>query len=89
MMQTIREWRNEEWESNPVKAREQSELQYMARKIIKNAESVTNEPTPGYSDSRPDLSRLLTCKSSLLPNVKYLIHLHGFTVEDIIEIIET
>ena len=86
-MQTIREWRNEEWESDPKKARTQAELQFMARKIMKTAEMVTNDPTPGKS--RPELSRYLTCRSTLIPNLEYIIHIEGFTVEDIIETITT
>ncbi len=82
-MLIVREWRNEEWEKDTTKARTQEELQFMARKIISTAEIVENEPTPG--STRPDLSRVLICKSSLLPNVRYIIHTQGFTVEDIIE----
>lgn len=83
-MKTIREWRNEEWETGS-KARDQHELQRMARKIIANAEKVENAPTPGHSEV--NISRVLTCTSSLLPNTEYIIHMSGFTVEDIIEII--
>lgn len=81
-MTTIREWRNEEWE-NGRQARHQQELQMMARKIISNAEKVENMPTPGHSEE--NLSRVLICTSSLLPNTTYIIHVSGFTVEDIIE----
>lgn len=86
MTATIREWRNEEWETGE-KARDQFELQRMAKKIITNADSVENKPTPGHS--REDLSRVLICKSSLLPDTEYIIHMNGFTVEDITEIIRS
>ncbi|MDE7406442.1 MAG: hypothetical protein K2M89_06190 [Clostridiales bacterium] len=83
-MKRIREWRSDEWETGD-KARSQRELQRMARKIITNAEKVENEPTPGHSEV--NLGRVLICTSSLLPNTEYIIHMNGFTVEDIIEII--
>ena len=83
-MTTIREWRNDEWETGS-QARSQHDMQMMARKIISNAEKVENMPTPGHSEE--NLSRVLICTSSLLPNTKYIIHVSGFTVEDIIETI--
>ena len=83
-MTTIREWRNEEWE-NGSKARSQEELQYMFKKIITYANNVENTPTPGYSNN--NISRCLVCTSSLIPGTKYIIHMEGFTVEDIVEII--
>ena len=86
MTATVREWRNEEWETGN-KARSQFDLQYMAKKIISNAEKVENTPTPGHS--RDDLSRCLVCTSSLLPNTEYIIHMNGFTVEDITEIVRS
>lgn len=83
MTATVREWRNEEWETGN-KARSQGELQRMAKQIISNAETVENKPTPG--SSRDELSRCIVCTSSLLPNMEYIIHMSGFTVEDIVEI---
>lgn len=83
-MTYIREWRNEEWEHGET-ARDQFTLQKMARKIMENAEKVENEVTIG--SSRPGLSRVITCTSSLLPNTEYIIHISGFTIEDIIETI--
>lgn len=85
-MATIREWRNEEWETGP-KARDQHELQYMFRKITAAADIIENKPTPGHS--RDDLSRVIVCKASFLPNLEYVIHINGFTVEDITEIHRT
>ena len=84
-MATIREWRNEEWEHSD-KARSQWELQRMAKEILSNAETIENTPTPGYS--RPGLSRCYVCKSSLVPNLEYIIHIDGFTVSDITEILK-
>ena len=84
MSATIREWRNEEWEHSE-KARSQFDLQRMAKEILNKAEHIENTPTPGQS--RPDLSRCYVCTSSLLPNTKYVIHIDGFTVQDITEII--
>lgn len=81
-MATIREWRNEEWETGS-KARDQHELQFMAKKILAGADIITNKPTPGHS--RDDLSRVIEARSSWLPNVRYIIHMNGFTVEDINE----
>ena len=83
MTATIREWRNEEWETGD-KARSQSELRYMMKHIIEGADEVTNEPTPGHS--KQDLSRVIVAKSTLLPDFEYIIHMTGFTVEDITEI---
>lgn len=83
-MSYIREWRNEEWDTTD-KARTQEELQYMARKIINNASEIEDKPTPGCS--RDNLSRCLVCKSDLRPNTEYIIHIEGFEVEDIVEII--
>lgn len=83
MTATIREWRNEEWE-NGDKARDQHELVRMMRKIIDGADDIKNEPTPGHS--RDDLSRVIVCKSSMIPGIEYIIHVNGFTVEDITEI---
>ena len=84
-MATIREWRNEEWETGS-KARDQHELRYMMKKILDGADDIENKPTPGHS--REDLSRCIVARSSLLPNVRYIIHVTGFTVEDITEITE-
>lgn len=84
MTTSIREWRNEEWETGS-KARTQAELQRMARQIITNATETEDKPTPGSSG---DLSRCLVCRSDLRPNTKYIIHINGFTVEDIIEAVQ-
>lgn len=81
-MSTIREWRNEEWESG-AKARDQYDLRYMVKKILAGADQVTSEPTPGYS--RDNLSRVIEARCSWMPNVRYIIHMNGFTVEDINE----
>ncbi len=83
-MSYIREWRNEEWDTTD-KARTQEELQYMARKIINNASEIEDKPTQGQSHD--NLSRCLVCKSDLRPNTEYIIHIEGFEVEDIVEII--
>ena len=82
-MTIVREWRNNEWEKGS-KGREQSELQYMFKKIMANADDIENNPTPGHSED--DLSRCIICKSSIIQNIKYVIHVYGFTVEDITEI---
>lgn len=79
----IREWRNNEWEHGD-KGRDQYELQRMARNILENAEQITNDPTPGHS--RENLSRVYTAQSKLVPNLTYIIHMDGFTVQDITEI---
>lgn len=84
MSATIREWRNNEWETGS-KARDQFELQRMAKQILENAEHIENTPTPGHSED--NLSRVYTATSSLVPNLKYIIHMNGFTVEDIVEIL--
>lgn len=80
----IREWRNEKWDTTE-KARTQEELQKMARQITKYATEIEDKPTPGYS--REELSRCLVCKSDLKPDTEYIIHIDGFEVQDIIEII--
>lgn len=85
MCSYVREWRSNEWEAG-AKARTQYELQYMAKKILENADDIENTPTPGYSDD--NLSRCIVAKSSLLPNTKYIIHVNGFHVEDITEIVQ-
>lgn len=82
-MTVIREWRNNEWEKSS-KGREQSELQFMFKKIMENADDIENKPTPG--SNYDDLSRCIICKSSIIQNIKYVIHVNGFTVEDITEI---
>ena len=84
MTAIIRSWRNEEWDRSD-KARDQHELTYMMKRIMAGADDIENIPTPGHSEE--NLSRVITCKSSLLPNTKYVIHVTGFTVEDITEII--
>lgn len=86
MTASIREWRNEAWETGE-KARSQEELQAMARDIIANATEIENKPTPGsYKDS---LSRVLVCKSDMIPGTEYVIHVSGFTVSDIAEIVRS
>lgn len=85
MSAAIREWRSEEWEYGD-KARTHKELQCMFKSIIEYADIIENKPTPG--SSRPSLSRCLVCTNSLLPGTKYIIHIEGFTVEDIVEIVE-
>ena len=85
-MATIREWRNDEWERGN-KATTQETLQYNAKRILKGADSIENQVTPGGGEQ--NFSRCLVCHSSLVPNVEYIIHMSGFTVEDIIEIIRT
>lgn len=85
-MAAIREWRNEEWDLSP-KGRDQHDLRRMYKKIMDGADIVENKPTPGHS--REDLSRVIVAKSSLLPNFEYVIHVSGFTVEDITEIYRT
>lgn len=82
-MTVIREWRNNEWEKGE-KGRDQYELQYMFKKIMANADEIENEPTPG--SNYDNLSRCIICKSSIIQNIKYVIHINGFTVEDITEI---
>lgn len=82
-MAVIREWRSDEWETGP-KARDQRELQFMFRKIMAGSDDIENTPTPGHS--REDLSRVIVAKHTALPGVKYVIHVSGFTVEDITEI---
>lgn len=82
-MTIVREWRNNAWETGE-KGRDQCELQMMAKKILQAAESVTNEPTPGHSNE--NLSRVYIATSSLVPDLEYIIHMYGFTVEDITEI---
>lgn len=84
-MTIVREWRNEEW-CNDEHARTQWELQQMAKDIMSNAENVDGNPTAGHS--REDISRVYKCTSSLLPNVEYIIHMSGFKVEDIIELVK-
>lgn len=86
MTAKIREWRDESWETGS-KARSQAELQRMAKEIMANAESIKSSETPGYS--RPSLSRVYVCKSTLVPNLEYIIHIDGFTVSDITEIERT
>lgn len=83
-MTTVREWRSEEWERSS-KARSQEELNRMTRRIMQGADEVENKPTPG--SSRDELSRCIRCKSSLIPGTEYIIHVEGFTVQDITEII--
>ena len=85
-MTTVRRWTNEAWDKSN-EARSQFDLVYMFKKIMANADDVTNEPTPGHS--REDLSRVIIAKSSMLPNIDYIIHMNGFTVEDITEIIKS
>lgn len=90
-MTTIREWRNEEWERGGT-ARAQEDLQRMAKKIIANAEIVENiAAVCGNQDGQPfeNLGRVLTCTSSLMPDTKYIIHVYGFTVENIIETVKS
>lgn len=79
---TVREWRNEEWETGS-KARDQRELQYMAQKILAGADLIENTPTPGHGQD--DLSRCIVAQCSWMPNIRYIIHMDGFTVEDIHE----
>lgn len=85
-MATIREWRNSEWAADD-KGRDQSELRFMLRKILAGADDIEDKPTPGHS--REDLSRVIIARSSALPALEYVIHVSGFTVEDITEIHRT
>lgn len=85
-MATIREWRNEEWDSTD-KRRNQYELAYMYKRIMANADKVENKPTPGHC--RADISRVIIAKCSFMPNFEYIIHTAGFTIEDIVEIYRT
>lgn len=85
-MAIIRRWCSEEWDKSN-EARDQAELVRMFKKIMQNADEVTNEPTPGNSNQ--DLSRVIVAKSSILPNVDYVIHMNGFTVEDITELVRS
>lgn len=85
-MATIREWRNEEWETGN-KARDQFELIYMFKRIMANADDVKNDETPGHD--RADISRVITAKCTFMPNFEYIIHTAGFTIEDIVEIYRT
>lgn len=83
-MSTIRRWENEEW-SHTDYARTQEELTMMAKDILKYANNIDSKPTPG--SSRPDISRVYTCTSTLVANVKYVLHIDGFKVQDITEIV--
>lgn len=83
---TFREWRNNEWEKGP-KGRDQWDLKYMLRKILDGADLIENNPTPGASDT--ELSRCIVATSKLLPNTKFIIHVSGFTIEDISEMVYT
>ena len=83
MTAEIREWSNVEWSNH---ATEQSELQRMAKAILANADEVENKPTPGHSNQV--LSRVITARSSMIASTRYIIHLEGFTVENITEIVE-
>lgn len=83
---TIREWRNEDW-CKDDRARDQHDMQYMMKKILAGADLIENTPTPGHS--RDDLSRCIVARCSWMPNTRYIIHMNGFTVEDINETVWT
>lgn len=82
MTTAIREWCRVEFSPHYT---DQSTLQRMARDILANAEEIKNEETPGHSEQ--NISRVITATSSLLPDTTYIIHVDGFTVSNIAEII--
>lgn len=82
-MATIREWRSNDWDKSN-KGRDQWELKRMAKEILTDADDIEDTPTPGHS--KDELSRVMVAKSSIFPNRKYIIHVNGFTVNDITEI---
>lgn len=82
MATTIREWSNV---SFSIHATEQWEMQRMAKDILSNADHIENKETPGHSDQ--NLSRVITATSDLITNTKYVIHIDGFTVTNITELI--
>lgn len=83
MVTRIREWSDVEFSIHHT---DHDEMQRMAKHILANADTITNEPTPGHSDQ--NLSRVITAKSSIFPGTEYIIHTYGFRVEHITEIVE-
>ena len=81
-MATIREWSNVEFS---IHYTDQDEMQRMAREILAHADKVENKPTPGCSDQK--LSRVITAESSIFTNTTYIMHVDGFTVNNITEIV--
>lgn len=81
MTTSIREWSNLDFSNH---ATDQETLQNMARDILSNAETIENNPTPGYD--RPNLSRVIVAKNTMVPDLEYIIHIDGFTVSNITEI---
>lgn len=83
-MTAIREWSSVEFSRHYT---EQDEMQRMARNILEYADKVDNKPTPGYSYQ--SLSRVITAESSIIASTKYIIHVNGFRVMNITEIVES
>lgn len=83
MSAKIREWSNVGFSMHYT---DQETLQRMAADIMSGADTVENIETPGHSYQA--LSRVITATSSIFPGTKYIIHVEGFTVSNITEIVE-
>lgn len=82
MSTRIREWSSVEFS---IHYTDQDEMQRMTKSILEHADKVENKPTPGCSTQ--NLSRVITAESSIITGTKYIIHLDGFRVTNITEIV--
>ena len=82
MTARIREWSSVEFS---IHYTEQDEMQRMTKSILEHADKVDNKPTPGCSNQ--NISRVITAESSIITDTKYIIHVEGFTVNNITEIV--
>lgn len=82
-MTSIREWSSVEFS---IHYTEQSELQRMTKSILEYADKVENKPTPGCSEQ--SLSRVIIAESSAITGTKYIIHVDGFRVTNITEMVQ-
>lgn len=84
MAATIREWSNVDFSLHHT---DQEELQRMTKKILENADKIENKPTPGHSTQ--SLSRVIIATSTVLSDTQYIIHVNGFEVSNITEIVQS
>ena len=80
-MATITRWENKEWSN--MHPTTQEVLIRIYKQIMRNADMVKKEVTPGYCAASSVLSRCITASCSWLPETEYIIHVDGTTIEDI------
>ena len=80
-MATITRWENKDWSNHHPT--DQDELIRIFKQIMRNADIVEKEVTPGYGNQSSVLSRCISASCSWMPETEYIIHVDGTTIEDI------